>query len=173
MHTIHQIATQADNVDEAFRTVKDYLESHLGSEAFPSDVWYDWFIAGGGRWSTSDDPYDDNYTRDVVHCSDPKFSQNVAQALEWRKEETDRYIKQSKEVNLTELLDTVGKDEHDFRVGHQLYSIKKVYDLTLGVWGPDSYFFDVTNDTTTHKYMQESIDKGDKTWYLVPVDFHF
>jgi len=173
MHTIHHIATQAENVDEAFRRVKDYLEKQMGDDYSHTPTWYDWFVAGGGRWSSSDDPYDDNYTDDVVHSSDVKFFQNIAQALEWRKEETDRYIKQAKEVNLIELLDTVGKDEHDFRVGHQLYSIKKVYDLTLGVWGPDSYFFDMINDTTTDKYMQESLDKGDKSWYLVPVDFHF
>ena len=45
--------------------------------------------------------------------------------------------------------------------------------MTVGMWDFNSYFFDMINDTTTDKYMQESIDKGDKTWYSVPVDFHY
>lgn len=172
MHTIHQIATQADSKEEAHARVKDYLETQLGNDHSYTPTWFDWFVTGGGRWSTSDDPYDDNYTDDVVHSSDTKFAESIAKALEWRNEEMQRYLKEAKEINLSELLSQVGQVD-DFKVGHQLYSVKKIYDMTMGMWDSNSYFFDMINDTTTDKYMQESLDKGDKTWYAVPVDFHF
>jgi hypothetical protein len=172
MHTIHQIATQADSKEEAHARVKDYLETQLGEEFGTTHTWYDWFVVGGGRWSTSDDPYDDNYSDDVVHSSDLRFFQNIAKAMEWRKEELDRYVTSAKGINLSELLSLIGQVD-DFKIGHQLYDVKKIYDITIGMWDFNSYFFDMINDTTNDKYMQESLDKGDKTWYLVPVDFHF
>ena len=172
MHTLHQIATQADSKEEAHRRVKDYLETQLGEDFGPSPTWYDWFVVGGGRWSTSDDPYNTDYWPDVKHTSEIEFFQNIAQAMEWRKEQLDRYVTSAKGINLSELLSLIGQVD-DFKIGHQLYDVKKIYDVTMGMWGHDSYFFDMINDSTTDKYMQESLDKGDKTWYAVPVDFHF
>ena len=174
MHVIQYIATKADNIDEAFRTVKGYLEAHLGSEDYPSDVWYDWFVTGGGRWSSSTDPYDDDYTDDVAHQSSPKFQEYLDTATRYKKEELTRYIQNARKINLKEILDLAEAGEEDyFKVGHQLYEIKQIYEMTLGVWNYNAYFFDTVNDTTVSKYMQESIDKGDTNWYIVPVDFHF
>ena len=172
MHTIHQIATQADSKEEAHARVKDYLETQLGEEFGTTHTWYDWFVVGGGRWSTSDDPYDDNYTDDVVHSSDLKFFQNIAQAMEWRKEELDRYVTSAKGINLSELLSLIGQVDN-YKIVNELYNVKKIYDMTVGMWDFNSYFFDMINDTTNDKPMQESLDKGDKSWYSVPVDFHF
>ena len=172
MHTLHQIATQADSKEEAHARVKDYLETTLGEEFGTTNTWYDWFVVGGGRWSTSDDPYNTDYWPDVKHTSEIEFFQNIAQAMEWRKEQLDRYVTSAKGINLSELLSLIGQVD-DFKIGHQLYDVKKIYDVTMGMWGHDSYFFDMINDSTTDKYMQESLDKGDKTWYAVPVDFHF
>jgi hypothetical protein len=45
--------------------------------------------------------------------------------------------------------------------------------MAYGTWDFNAYFYDMLNDTTTPKYLYESIDKGNKNWYLVPVDFHF
>ena len=172
MHCIQYIATKADDVEDAHSNVKAYLENLMGEEGY--GTWYDWFVTGGGRWSTSDDPYDDNYTADVAHQSSPSFQAHLDKAKEFRQAEINNYLEKARAVNLTELLDMVDlEDEWNFKVGHQLYDIKKLYDITMGSWDYTSYFFDTESDTVVTKYMLEAIDKGDDNWYLVPVDFHF
>ena len=174
MHTIQYIATQADDVDEAFRSVKSYLEEHLGGEYDNHNAWYDWFVTGGGRYSTSEDPYDDNYTKDVVHQSDPKFQEYLDTAHKFRLNTLNEYIEQARKVNLSDIIDKLGDFEHDhYAVGHELYPVKKLYDLSIGMWDYNSYFFDIRHDTANRIHMLKSIDNGAKDWYLVPVDFHF
>jgi len=173
MHCIQYIATQADDVQEAFDHVKFDLETKMGDEQNLSS-WYDWFVTGGGRWSTDDDPYNDNYTGDVVHQSNPKFQEYLDTAHKHRLAQLNEHIEQSRKVNLSDLLDKLEDFEHDhFRVGMDLYPIKKLYDMALGIWDYNSYFFDIVNDTTNRKYLVEGIDNGADNWYLVPVDFHF
>lgn len=172
MHCIQYIATKADDVEEAHGNVKAYLENLMGEEGY--GTWYDWFVTGGGRWSTDDDPYNDNYTGDVAHQSSPSFQAHLNKAKEFRQAEIQQTLDRAREVKLTELLDMVDlEDEWNFKVGHQLYDIKKLYDITMGMWDYTSYFFDTENDTVVTKYMLEGIDKGEDNWYLVPVDFHF
>ena len=172
MHCIQYIATKAESVEEAHGNVKAYLENLMGEEGY--GTWYDWFVTGGGRWSTDDDPYNDNYTGDVAHQSSASFQAHLDKAKEYRQAEITRILEKAREVNLTELLDMVDlEDEYNFKVGHQLYDIKKLYDITMGMWDYNSYFFDTENDTVVSKYMLEAIDKGEDNWYLVPVDFHF
>lgn len=173
MHCIQFIATQADSKQEAFDEVKANLENRMGDDENLSS-WYDWFVTGGGRWSTSDDPYNDNYTADVAHQSDSKFQEYLDTAVKYRSEELARYVEKARQLNLSEVLDLVEAGEEDyFKAGHQLYDIKQIYEMTLGVWNFNSYFFDIVNDQIIPKYMQESINNGAKNWYLVPVDFHF
>ena len=173
MHCIQYIATQADDVQEAFNNVKHDLEGKMGDEHHISS-WYDWFVTGGGRWSTSDDPYNDDYTGDVAHQSDPKFQEYLDTAHKYRLKELNRNIEEARKINLTDLLDKLEDFEHDhFRVGMDMYPLNKLYDMSMGMWDYNSYFFDIVNDSTNRIYMLEAIDKGDKNWYLVPVDFHF
>ena len=172
MHCIQYIATKADDVEDAHGNVKAYLENLMGDEGY--GTWYDWFVTGGGRWATGDNQYNDEYTQDVVHQSSPKFQEYLSKAKEYRQAEITQYLEKARAVNLTELLDMIDlEDEWNFKVGHQLYDIKKLYDITMGSWDYTSYFFDSENDTVVTKYMLEAIDKGDDNWYLVPVDFHF
>ena len=178
MHVIQYVATKADDVESAHRAVKDYLESHLGSESYSSDVWYDWFVTGGGRWASNEEAqYDDNYTGDVVHQDSPKFQENLDQAHKWKLEATAYELKYARETDIAAVLDKIDSDQEGmypmFDIASKLYPFKKLYEQIAGVWGPDSYFFDIENDCTHPKYMREAIDKGDKNWYLVPVDFHF
>jgi hypothetical protein len=174
MHCIQYIATQADSVDEAFSSVKSYLEEHLGGEYDNSNAWYDWFVTGGGRWSTSGNSYDNDYTNDVVHQNDPKFQEYLDTAHKYRLESLNEYIEQARKVNLSDIIDKLGDFEHDHHsVGFELYPIKKLYDLSIGMWDYNSYFFDIRHDTANRIHMLRSIDNGAKDWYLVPVDFHF
>ena len=174
MHVIQYIATKSDTPENAHGSVKQYLEAQMGSGDNISS-WYDWFITGGGRWSTGDDnQYNDDWVGDVAHQSSPKFQEYVDTASRFKQEELTRYIQNARKINLSDILDLAEAGEEDyFKVGHQLYEIKQIYDITLGVWNHNSYFFDTENDTTRSKYMLEAIDKGDDDWYIVPVDFHF
>ena len=173
MHTIQYIATQADDVDHAFRSVKYYLENQMGDE-YNLSSWYDWFVTGGGRWSTSDDPYNDEYTGDVVHQSSPKFQEYLDKAKEFRQTSLKEYVEQANKADYNKIIndiDVSGGD--DFRAGMELYSIKKLYDIALGIWDFNSYFFDIINDSANMSHVKNSLDNGAKDWYLVPVDFHF
>lgn len=174
MHTIQYIAVQAEDTDMAFRTVKNHLEAELGGEYDNSNAWFDWFVTGGGRWSTSEDSYDDNYQDDVASQDSPKFQEYLDKAKEFRQQTFEEYLKQANEIDYTNLLSEIAaKPEDSFMGGMQLYPIKKVYDMTMATWDYNSYFIDIMNDTTSIKSLQESIDNGAKDWYLVPVDFHF
>lgn len=174
MHTIQYIAVQAEDTDMAFRTVKNHLEAELGGEYDNSNAWFDWFVTGGGRWSTSEDSYDDNYQDDVASQDSPKFQEYLDKAKEFRQQTFEEYLEQANKVDYTNLLSEIAaKPEESFMGGMQLYPIKKVYDMTMATWDYNSYFLDIMNDTTSIKSLQESIDNGAKDWYLVPVDFHF
>ena len=175
MHTIQYIATQADSVDEAFRSVKSYLEEHLGGEYDNSNAWYDWFVTGGGRWTTDpNNQYNDDYQGDVAHQDDEAFQKYLDTAHEYRLETLNEYIEQASKVNLSDIIDKLGDFEHDHHsVGFELYPIKKLYDMSIGMWDYNSYFFDIRHDTANRIHMLKSIDNGAKDWYLVPVDFHF
>jgi hypothetical protein len=174
MHTIQYIAVQADDREHAHGSVKHYLEEVLGSGDTYS-TWFDWFVTGGGRWSTSEGKeYDDNWSGDVVHQSGSKFEEYLDTAHKYRQQELTQYEEEARKVNLTELLDNLQDFEFDhYKVGSQLYPLKQLYEMCMGVWNYNSYYFDIVHDSTNRKYMRESIDKGADNWYLVPVDFHF
>ena len=172
MHCIQYVATQADDIQQAHSSVKHYLEMNMGEDGYQN--WYDWFVTGGGRWSTDTDPYNDDYTKDVVHQSDPKFQEYLDTAHKYRLSELNGYIEQARKLNLSDILDTLEDFEHDhFKVGMELYPLTKLYDMATAKWDFNSYFMDSINDSTNRKYMLESIDNGADNWYLVPVDFHF
>ena len=175
MHVLQWIATTGDDKNHAFSSVKNYLEVNMGSgDSYAS--WYDWFVTGGGRWNDNGiDPYDDDNQSMVISFeTDPDlFEEQVLKAIENRKEEFDRYAKDINPDILAKIISDYNPREKDFAVFSELYPIKKVIDMAYGEWDFNSYFFDCENDTTTPKYMFESIDKGNKSWYIVPVDFHF
>jgi hypothetical protein len=54
-----------------------------------------------------------------------------------------------------------------------LYPIKKLYDMAVGDWDFNSYFFDIVTDSSNMIHVKNSLDKGADDWYAVPVDFHF
>jgi hypothetical protein len=176
MHTIQYIAVQADDVDEAFRRVKHDLESKLGNDPESyTNTWFDWFVTGGGRWATGDEnQYNDEWQGDVVHQSSPKFQEYLDKAKEYRQTSLDEYVEQAKKVDLTKIINDVhvsGGD--DFRAGMELYPIKKIYDMAMGEWDFNSYYYDMMNDSANMIHLKNKLDNGDKDWYLVPVDFHF
>jgi hypothetical protein len=175
MHTIQYIATQADNIDEAHRRVKDSLETMLGDEYGSTNTWYDWFVVGGGRWATGEEnQYNDDFTGDVVHQSNTRFQDYLDLAKNYRKGEFDSYMESAKKVDYASYLDKLSNEYgNELTYPHELYAIKKVYDMAMSIWDYNSYYYDQVHDSTNMVHLQNSLDKGDKDWYLVPVDFHY
>lgn len=180
MHVLQWIATEADNKDEAYATVEETLQNMLGDFDMPTHTWYDWFVVGGGRWNTEGDEsstaaYTEGKTNLIIsYDEDPvAFRVQVLRSLEDRKSEFDNYAKDVDSSAIDKIITDYDPKDHDFLAFQTLYPIKKIIDMAYGTWDFNSYFFDMVNDSTTPKYLYESLDKGNKNWYLVPVDFHF
>ena len=179
MHVLQWIAVEADDVDEAFRTVGSNLEDMIANE-YSNNAWFDWFVVGGGRWNTQEgdgmeEAYKHGKTNMVIHAgTDPdRFEERILLSMESRKAEFDRYVEQADLTILPKIIANYNPRELDFANFSQMYDIKKVLDMVSGEWDFNSYFYDMHNESITPKYVFEAIDKNPDVWYLVPVDFHF
>ncbi len=175
MHVLQWIAVQADNKDEAFRTVKEGLESELGSNEYATNSWFDWFVTGGGRWNPNpDSQYNDNDQSMVISYADDKdtYLSRVSESIANRMDEFNGYRKQFEEkgIDINAKLDSyAGVMNYDF----ELYPLKKMIDMIQGEWDFNSYFYDMHHASTNTVHMQKALDLSPDVWYLVPVDFHF
>jgi hypothetical protein len=174
MHVLQRIAIQADDKDEAFARVKDTLEQEMGNNDYSSHTWYDWFVTGGGRWNPNpDSQYEDDNNMTISYEEEPdKFISQVALAMQSRVDEFNRYRKYYEEraVDINAKLDSYdGSTDYSL----DLYDLSMMIDMLQGKWNYNSYFFDMHSQSVSQKFMLESIDKGEKNWYLVYVDFHF
>lgn len=171
MHVLQRIAVQADDKDHAFRSVKDYLETQMGDE-YNYSSWYDWFVTGGGRWNPNEgSQYDDNdQSMTIAYAEEPeKFVSSINKAIESRIAEFNSYRQSfnDKGVDINAKLDSYdGNMDYSF----ELYDLYKMIDMMNGKWDYNSYFYDMTHESTNPKHM---LDKVDDSWYLVFVDFHF
>lgn len=175
MHVLQRIAVQADNKDQAFRTVKDTLESELGSDEYSSNAWFDWFVTGGGRWNLNEGSQysDDDQSMTISYEEEPdKFISNVNEAISNRIVEFNGYRQNfnQKNVDINAYLDSYsGHTDYSF----ELYDLSKMIDMFQGKWDFNSYFYDMHHASINTKFMLDSIDRGIKNWYIVFVDFHF
>lgn len=174
MHVLQRIAVQADDKSDAFNSVKHYLEAQMGDE-YNLSSWYDWFVTGGGRWNPNEGSQynDDDQSMTISYDENPQaFLAAVNNAIDERMAEFNGYRKSfnDKNVDINSVLDSYN-GQMDF--GFQLYELYKMIDMTQGKWDFNSYFYDMHHETTNTKYMLESIDTGNKNWYIVFVDFHF
>jgi hypothetical protein len=174
MHVLQYIAVQSDDQDMAFRTVKDTLESELGGIESATNSWFDWFVAGGGRWNPNpDSQYADDQTMIISYDDNPaEYRAMVDSMMSNRMEEFNGYRKQyeSKEIDLNAKLDNYkGVMNYDF----ELYPLAKMIDMIQGQWDFNAYFYDMQSASTNPEHMYKSIDLGNKNWYLIPIDFHF
>ena len=180
MHVLQWIATEAEDKDEAYRRVEDTLQTMLGDFESPTMTWYDWFVVGGGRWNMNEnddhtEAYTEGKTNLIISAEEnlEAFYTQVLRAMEDRKAEFDGYAKDVDSSIIDKIIKDYNPKEFDFPKFQELYPIKKMIDMAYGTWDFNAYFYDMVNDTTTPKYLYESLDKGNKNWYLVPVDFHF
>lgn len=173
MHVLQRIAVQADDKEMAFNTVKDGLESELGNDEYASNAWFDWFVVGGGRWNENTDGYSDDNSMTISYDEDPEgFTKAIDEAISNRIVEFNGYRSnfQSKNLDLDEYLSSYsGHTDYSF----ELYDLGKMIDMFQGKWDFNSYFYDMHHASVNTKYMLDTIDKGNKNWYIVYVDFHF
>ena len=172
MHVLQYIAVVADSQDEAFRTVKNGLESELGSNEYATNSWFDWFVAGGGRF-VEGSPYEESTDSIISYDEAPlDYRSMIDKAISNRMDEFESYRKSYNEkgIDLEAKLDNYrGVMNYDF----ELYPLKKMIDMIQGEWDMNSYFYDMHHASTNPDHMYKNIDLGNKNWYLVPVDFHF
>ena len=182
MHVLQWIAVEADEEDtkqDVLLSVQGNLEDMLNPD-YSGGSWFDWFVAGGGRWNVGqeeefDEAYKEGKTNMIIHAGTDldKFKERIATSLEARKAEFDRYASEAKPELLEKVIAGYNPNQTDYSYFTDLYSIKKVIDMAFGDWDFNSYYFDMTNQTTNPQYVLEAIDKKPNLWYLVPVDFHF
>jgi hypothetical protein len=174
MHVLQYIAVEATNKDIAYITVKEGLESNMAGS------WFDWYVIGGGRWNVAEnEDWKEAYTEGKTNMflsydKEPDlFEERVLQSMESRKEEFDSYAKDVDSSFIDKIITEYNPRDFDFSLFQHFYPIKKIIDMAYGEWDFSSCFYDITHDSTSPTHLFNSIDKGNKNWYLVPVDFHF
>lgn len=177
MHTIQQIAIKAESHEEAALTVKNIFDE-MYSESEGLGGWSDWFVVGGGRWNSDpSNQYNDSYNDVISYEHNPEeFNTKLQETMTYRAEQMKQMKERIDFARFEELIDQFIENNGDVRnerYDMTSYYIRVAANMLSGYWGSDSYFYDIANFSTSPEFMQEDIDKGNKNWYLVPVDFHF
>jgi hypothetical protein len=185
VHTLHYIAVQAQNKQEAFDKVVVALSPNEDGHSLAD--WSDWHVVGGGRWSSNANKennlmagYNDDPT-DVLGFSEDKekFQETLTNVGKWRSNAMNRAIK---EVNFDKFISDMvdyasegGRSEYNGDTIMLAYTIKEAAEMLMGSWIPDSGFYDLEENIAEVSYLKERLDKPEQATlqYLVPVDFHF
>lgn len=175
MHTLHWFAVEAENKEEAFDLVQSRLINEDGGQFVE---WSDWHVVGGGRWSESQ--YEDSSDMIVGYDEPEKFSHALERVKKNRIEEMNRYLEQIDFGKLqSSIVDYISNDcilPNELRFGDlNSYYFKKVGEMLIDSYNPDSYFYDLVEYTAHLGYLQERLDNPETAMrqYLVPVDFHY
>jgi hypothetical protein len=174
MHVLQYIATTAESTKEAFNNVKDHLE-----EVAHSNFWSDWHVVGGGRWSqNSKDGYNDTMQDVISYVKDKdKFTKAIQWSKKARADEMKQLLSQLQKdggeatfiISALEYIKTAKCDS----ISMNAYYVNRISQMLLGHWTSDSYFFDISSNSSSYEYIEEAIEENPDNVYLVPVDFHF
>lgn len=176
MHTLHYIAVTAEDKQDAFGKVSSQLEP---TEFGRIVGWSDWHVVGGGRWNTEPaNQYNDSSNNIISYEEDrDDFDKAIESVRKWRIHEMNKNIKDIDFDKITsDMVDYIsngGELQSERKFDLHRYSLKLSLDALSGYWTPDSGFYNIDWGSADFSTMQESIDNGNKNWYLVPVDFHF
>ena len=177
MHTLHWIAVEAEDEENAVDTVDSNLDSYMsGNDAL--STWYDWYVVGGGRWNTADDEDDlmSGYVKKsnmvISYEKDPNaFRAKIDDCIQQRMVDYKQYLAEVKESHVIDKLDNYGGA---MSYDYHFYALNRLLAYQMGEWSHDSWFFDMVNDSTNATHILSKIDKGEgSNLYLVPTDFHF
>lgn len=175
MHVLQWVAVKASSKEDSLDIARRQLEGIMGEEGSGA-TWYDWFVAGGGRWNPNESSqYDDSDYSMVIsayEAGNDIVVKTINDCLESRMREFADYRASfdKSEIDLNAKLDSyTGNTDYSF----ELYPLKKMIDMLQGNWDYNSYFFDLETWSTNPKYVLDEIEKDNKEIYLVPIDFHF
>jgi hypothetical protein len=175
MHVLQWVAVKASSKEDSLDIAKRQLEGIMGEEGSGA-TWYDWFVAGGGRWNPNESSqYDDSDYSMVIsayEAGNDVIVDKINTCLASRIREFNDYRESfnKAEIDLNAKLDSyTGNTDYSF----ELYPLKKMIDMLQGEWDFNSYFFDLETWSTNPKYILDEIEKDNKEIYLVPIDFHF
>ena len=177
MHTLHYIAVEAQDMEEAFSDVQAFLEPSEET-GFRNCDWSDWHVVGGGRWSESQ--YEDSSNMIISYAEKPEeFNKVIDGIVKYRIENANQYLTKIKldkfTSDIVEYISNSGELPDDSRFDFNNYYINTMCKLMSGEWIPDSAFFDKKEYTADLRYLRERLDKPETAMlqFLVPVDFHF
>lgn len=177
MHTLHYIAVEAQDIEEAFSDVQAFLEPSEET-GFRNCDWSDWHVVGGGRWSESQ--YEDSSNMIISYAEKPEeFNKIIDGIVKYRIENANQYLTKIKldkfTSDIVEYISNNGELPDDSRFDFNNYYINTMCRLMSGEWIPDSAFFDKKDYTADLRYLRERLDKPETAMlqFLVPVDFHF
>ena len=181
---------EAESVDEAFASVGFKLEE----AGAPS--WSDWHEAGGspydhnyaGRWTGSiflppelatlkarGEEYPTTSPNYLQYSSDPDLAeQAITEALEFRMKDIREYRKRiaDKRVDLVAYPYNPLQDHFEVVDAMDIWYVKKLTQLLMDEWTPDSGIYDLETWTGSLKYFIERVKANPEKQWLIPVDFH-
>jgi hypothetical protein len=187
MHTLHYIAVEAQDKQEAFDKVVVMLQPN--EDGYRQADWSDWHVVGGGRWSTNAQKtkdilggYNDDPTDVLGYDQDQeKFEEALKTVKSWRSQSMSRNITEIKtDKFISDMVDYAsegGRVDNNYFGDNimNIYTIKSAADMLMGIWTPDSMFYDQVEYVAELTYLRERLDNPEQAMrqYLVPVDFHF
>jgi len=185
VHTLHYIAVEADNKQQAFDKVVVSLLPR--EDGYRLADWSDWHVVGGGRWSSNANKennlmagYNDDPT-DVLGFSEDKekFQEALVSVGKWRSQAMNRAIKEfNPDKFISYMVDYAsegGRLEYNGDTIMSAYVIQEAATMLMGGWTPDSGLYDLEENIAEVTYLKERLDNTEQAslQYLVPVDFHF
>ena len=183
MHTLHYIAVQAQDKQEAFDKVVVALSPNEDGHRLAD--WSDWHVVGGGRFSEKAhqnimDGYTDDPTDIMGFAEDKdKFQEALTNVGKWKAQAMNRAIKEFKtDKFISDMVDYAsegGRSEYNGDTIMNAYTVKEAAEMLMGGWIPDSGLYDLEENVAEVTYLKERLDKPEQSalQYLVPVDFHF
>jgi len=177
MHTLHWIAVEANDKDEAVLNATSHLEAAMGDgENYIS--WYDWFVVGGGRWNTTKDEegimgsYITKTNMIISYKEDPNaFRAKIDDCIQQRMVDYKQYLAEVKESNIIHKLDNYGGS---MSYDYHFYALNALLRFQMGSWSHDSWFYDFITDSSNATHILSKLDNNEgENFYLVPIDFHF
>ena len=173
MHVLQWVIVEADDKESAVTVADELLEQEMGDPETPRS-WYDWFIAGGGRWNSEQDDFGfDKPTNMVISFSeDPNaFRAKIDELIANRIETYNEYREEFSKIDLNTVLDSY---QGNMSYSMDTYAIRNMLKMLQGDWNYDSKFIDLVHWSTSATHILSKIDNGlGETLFLVPIDFHF
>lgn len=173
MHTLQWVVVEADDKDSAVGAAMVFLEEEMGSGEHPA-TWYDWFLAGGGRWNTEQDELGFTQPSNLVidYKEEPNaFRAKIDELIQARIDQYNEYLSEVKQIDIMAKLENYGGV---MTYSMDFYALSRLLDYQRGIWNYDSKFYDLVHWSTNATHILSKLDKNEgDNLFLVPIDFHF